>query len=175
MNKELLNDIWLLLAQNSCLSLKDLHSSFVLSEDEVNRMLNLMKEKQIVQFKEEDFKYCIPLEYNDEQYFNALSLNINSSFIDKYVKITEENKKKVINKILFMPSKNKLLNEEKEKLKTLKHKKIENIKNQNWLFILDDLKKVQQIYSLKIDFSDELDLIQTMRKEFELKFRSYFK
>lgn len=170
MEKEIINAIWLCIAKNQKVLLENIYKDVFLNNEYILKTLKLLLNKKIILQDENGF-YHLPKEYDVEMLFNAIVLNIDSNFIEEYVKINDETRDLVIKKIL---TKQKEENKKIEK-KHLKNKKIEKIKSQNWLLILNDIKNTYHLYKDIPNKKEELNIILNIKKEFENKFKSYFK
>lgn len=170
MEKEIINAIWLCIAKNQKVLLENIYKDVFLNNEYILKTLKLLLNKKIILQDENGF-YNLPKEYDVEMLFNAIVLNIDSNFIEEYVKINDETRDLVIKRIL---TKQKEENKKIEK-KHLKNKKIEKIKSQNWLLILNDIKSICHLYKDVTNKKEELNIILNIKKEFENKFKSYFK
>ena len=163
MNKILINEIWLFIAKNPLKTIDEIREKLII--DDLTKILNILLEKKLI--IREDQKFKLPNKYDEKQYLNALLININSSLLENYVKVESEDKNKVI-KYFLTPK----IEEKKQEIQK-KNKK--DIFEKNWLFILNDLKKIKRKYENNPDLTEELEILKKIKAELELRFRLNFK
>ena len=99
MEKEIINAIWLCIAKNQKVLLENIYKDVFLNNEYILKTLKLLLNKKIILQDEKGF-YHLPKEYDVEMLFNAIVLNIDSNFIEEYVKINDETRDLVIKRIL---------------------------------------------------------------------------
>lgn len=175
-DNEIINEIWFLLNkndlnhnQNIVETKKENKKHTILLEKNSKFILSKMEEKNLIQ-KNEHGDYFVPEKYDYLQYKEAILFGIKSSFLEN--KISEKEKEKAIKEIFKIEQEESHISKQereiknKEKAKAFKNEKIEKLKKQNWLLILNDINKIP---------SKNENIIKTLKMEFYQKLKGFFK
>lgn len=175
-DNEIINEMWLLLNKSSqkqentqVVPTKNNKRHAIFSEKNSKFLLSKMEEKNLIQ-KDDNEEYFVPEKYDYLQYKEAILFGIKSSFLEN--KISKEEKDKAIKEIFKIEQEEAHVSQQerelkvKEREKVFKSEKIEKLKKQNWLLILNDINKIP---------SKNEEIVKSLKMEFHQKLKGFFK
>lgn len=154
MEKDLLNELWMFIAQTS--STRETLLSHLKFGKKVSLLNYLLSNGFVV---EVEGKLSIPVEVSIEWLSEAVIAGLNLNYIEQYISISPELKKSTMEMLLI-----KNFNKRQEPF--------EKVKNDKWVFLLNDVNVLVKKYKFDSEFELELDVLKRFKKVLETKIKN---
>lgn len=154
MEKDLLNELWMFIAQTS--STRETLLSHLKFGKKVSLLNYLVSNGFVV---EVEGRLSIPVEVSIEWLSEAVIAGLNLNYIEQYISISPELKKSTMEMLLI-----KNFNKRQEPF--------EKVKNDKWVFLLNDVNVLVKKYKFDSEFELELDVLKRFKKVLETKIKN---
>lgn len=154
MEKDLLNELWMFIAQTS--STRETLLSHLKFGKKVSLLNYLVSNGFVI---EVEGKLSIPVEVSIEWLSEAVIARLNLNYIEQYISISPELKKSTMEMLLI-----KNFNKRQEPF--------EKVKNDKWVFLLNDVNVLVKKYKFDSEFELELDVLKRFKKVLETKIKN---